>query len=167
MSYFENNNGLVIKGWTTDTYTSGWKFELKIYDGNYIDTKFAKVEISGGGLKMLQSNGYIFIQAPKNNKMFHRTFQQDDLTLAFTYGESNKAQLKKCNNTFFKAFVLNFIIKLWLEHSHFISSTKIQINPSQTLIDLTQISKEILSKSCLSVLMAKCRSKLPYSQRLT
>ena len=62
MNYFENKNGIIAKLWVGYPGDYDWEFVLKIYDGNYIDKKFAKVQIyvdAERKMSVLQSNGYI------------------------------------------------------------------------------------------------------------
>lgn len=92
MNYFENNNGRIAKIWTTYPGASTWKFKLVIYDGNYVDGKFAQVQIYGGKLQAIQSNGY---NTFSKYLLECSTYQQDGLTLTFEYGESNKTKFSK------------------------------------------------------------------------
>jgi len=60
LHYFENKGGLVSKSWIDKSSGDTWTFELKIYDGNYIDQKVASVQFSinaASQMSIIQSNG--------------------------------------------------------------------------------------------------------------
>jgi len=84
LGYFDNPTGMISKLWTGYPGDYDWVFDLKFYDGNYIDRKFAQViEIyvdAERRMSVLQSNG---------------TFKQENLILTFEYGENNNVQFQK------------------------------------------------------------------------
>jgi len=74
---------MIAKKWTGTGpgYFAKWTFELKIYDGKYVDQKF--IVLQGelhSGISILQSNG---------------TLKTSDVTLSIQYGENHKVKFKK------------------------------------------------------------------------
>jgi len=90
LNFFDNHYGIVAKLWNSNY---DWRFELRIFDGNYIDQKFAKIQCDLWNTKttVLQYNG---------------TFQTDNVTLTIEYGTNYKSQFSKTiTGQFFFYFV--------------------------------------------------------------